>query len=44
MWNRAVNMYVSEFWDRFDIQVESKGKNLASHALYEELCRNKLNS
>ena len=44
MWNRAVNMYVSEFWDRFDIQVESKAKNLASHALYEELCRNKLNS
>jgi UV DNA damage repair endonuclease len=44
MWNRAVNMYVSEFWDRFDIQVESKAKNLASFALYEELCRNKLNS
>ena len=44
MWNRAVNMYVSEFWDRFDIQVESKAKNLASHALYEELCRNNLNS
>ena len=39
MWNRAVNMYVSEFWDRFDIQVESKAKNLASHALYEELTR-----
>jgi len=44
MWNRAVNMYVSEFWDKFDIQVESKAKNLASFALYEELCRNKLNS
>jgi UV DNA damage repair endonuclease len=44
MWNQAVNMYVSEFWDNFDIQVESKGKNLASFALYEELCSNKLNS
>jgi hypothetical protein len=44
MWNHAVNMYVGEFWDRFDIQVESKAKNLASFALYEELCRNRLNS
>jgi UV DNA damage repair endonuclease len=41
MWNRAVNMYVGEFWEKFDIQVESKGKNLASFALYEELCSNK---
>ena len=37
MWNRAVNQYVSEFWPRFDIQVESKAKNLASMALYNEL-------
>ena len=44
MWNKATNMYVSEFWDNFDIQVESKAKNLASFALYEELCRNKSNS
>jgi UV DNA damage repair endonuclease len=44
MWNHAVNMYVSEFWPQFDIQVESKAKNLASYALYEELCKNNLNS
>jgi UV DNA damage endonuclease len=36
MWNRAVNMYVSDFWSDFDIQVESKAKNLASMALYNE--------
>ena len=39
MWNKSVNMYVSEFWPTFDIQVESKAKNLASFALYEELTR-----
>ena len=38
MWNRAVNMYASEFWPKFDIQVESKAKNLASHALHKEIC------
>jgi len=37
MWNSAVNRYVGEFWDSFDIQVESKAKNLASLKLYEEL-------
>ena len=37
MWNRAVNQYAGEFWDAFDIQVESKAKNLASRKLYEEL-------
>ena len=37
MWNRAVNMYASEFWPKFDIQVESKAKNLASSALYKEI-------
>jgi UV DNA damage repair endonuclease len=37
MWNHAVNQYVSEFWPNFDIQVESKAKNLASMALYQEL-------
>jgi UV DNA damage endonuclease len=37
MWNQAVNQYVAEFWPCFDIQVESKAKNLASMALYQEL-------
>ena len=37
MWNSAVNQYVGEFWNDFDIQVESKAKNLASQKLYEEL-------
>ena len=37
MWNRAVNQYVAEFWDNFDIQVESKAKNLASLKLYNEI-------
>lgn len=35
-WNRAVNEWALSFWDRFDIQCESKGKNLASFALYEQ--------
>lgn len=39
MWNRAVNLHVSDFWPQFDIQVEAKAKNLASHALYRELIR-----
>ena len=37
MWNSEVNRYVGEFWDNFDIQVESKAKNLASVKLYNEL-------
>ena len=37
MWNRAVNQYVAEFRKDFDIMVESKAKNLASLALYNEL-------
>ena len=37
MWNSAANRYVAEFWDNFDIQVESKAKNLASQKLYEEI-------
>jgi UV DNA damage endonuclease len=40
MWNTAVNQYVGTFWDRFDIQVESKAKNIASHALYREIIAN----
>ena len=35
-WNRAVNSWVLGFWDNFDIQCESKGKNLASLMLYEQ--------
>jgi UV DNA damage repair endonuclease len=31
-WNDAVNSWVAEFADKFDIQCESKGKNLASEA------------
>jgi UV DNA damage endonuclease len=33
-WNSAVNDYALSFADKFDIQCESKGKNLASFALY----------
>ena len=40
MWNTAVNQYVAGFWSRFDIQVESKAKNIASHALYREIITN----
>jgi UV DNA damage repair endonuclease len=39
MWNSAVNQYVGEFWDSFDIQVEAKAKNLASIKLHEELTK-----
>jgi len=35
-WNRAVNDWALSFWDDFDIMCESKGKNLASFALYEQ--------
>lgn len=33
-WNRPVNEWALTFWDQFDIMCESKGKNLASFALY----------
>jgi UV DNA damage repair endonuclease len=33
-WNSAVNDYVLQFADKFDLQCEAKGKNLASFALY----------
>ena len=33
-WNSAVNDYALTFADKFDIQCESKGKNLASFALH----------
>jgi UV DNA damage repair endonuclease len=35
-WNRAVNEWALSFWDNFDIMCESKGKNIASFALYEQ--------
>ena len=35
-WNRAVNEWALSFLENFDIMAESKGKNLASFALYEE--------
>jgi UV DNA damage repair endonuclease len=35
-WNRAVNEWALGFWDNFDIMCESKGKNIASFALYEQ--------
>ncbi len=35
-WNRAVNEWALTFWDKFDIMCESKGKNIASFALYEQ--------
>jgi adenylosuccinate synthase len=37
MWNSAVNQYVADFRTSFDIQVESKAKNLASMALWQEI-------
>ena len=33
-WNKASNEWVLGFWSQFDIQVEAKGKNLASEQLY----------
>ena len=35
-WNRATNEWALTFLDDFDIMCESKGKNLASRALYEQ--------
>jgi UV DNA damage endonuclease len=35
-WNTAVNEWALSFRDQFDIMCESKGKNLASFALYEQ--------
>jgi UV DNA damage endonuclease len=33
-WNRATTDWALSFWDQFDIQCESKGKNLASEQVY----------
>jgi UV DNA damage repair endonuclease len=35
-WNTATNSWALSFLDNFDIMCESKGKNLASFALYEQ--------
>jgi hypothetical protein len=35
-WNTAVNEWALSFRDNFDIMCESKAKNLASFALYEQ--------
>jgi len=35
-WNQATNEWVLGFWQDFDIQVEAKGKNLASEQLYNQ--------
>ena len=35
-WNTAANDWALSFWDQFDIMCESKAKNLASFALYEQ--------
>jgi hypothetical protein len=37
MWNTAVNEWALTFTDQFDIEVEAKGKNLASEQLYRQL-------
>jgi len=34
-WNESVTDWALSFWDQFDIQCESKGKNLASQQVYE---------
>jgi UV DNA damage repair endonuclease len=36
MWNNAVNDWALTFADQWDIQVEAKGKNLASEILYNQ--------
>jgi UV DNA damage repair endonuclease len=35
-WNKPANEWALSFWNDFDIQCESKGKNLASFALYDQ--------
>jgi UV DNA damage repair endonuclease len=35
-WNRECNQWALTFLDQFDIMAESKGKNLASQALYDQ--------
>jgi UV DNA damage endonuclease len=37
MWNQACNNWISYFSPEWDIQVEAKGKNLASQQVYEHI-------
>jgi hypothetical protein len=39
MWNRWTNDYALQFFDRFDIMLESKDKNVAAWAFYEHFKR-----
>jgi UV damage endonuclease UvdE len=34
-WNKALNSYCLEFWDRMDLMCEAKEKNLAARELYD---------
>lgn len=34
-WNSAIASYALEFWDRFDLCVEAKNKNIAAKQLYD---------
>lgn len=43
-WNNPVNDWALSFWDRFDIQCESKAKNLASFELYNYATTNSIES
>jgi hypothetical protein len=37
MWNTACNDWVAQFSPEWDIEVEAKGKNLASQQVYEHI-------
>jgi UV DNA damage repair endonuclease len=39
MWNRWTNDYALQFFDRFDIMLEAKDKNVAALAFYEHFKR-----
>lgn len=39
MWNRWTNDYALQFFDRFDIMLESKDKNVAAWAFYKPFKR-----
>jgi hypothetical protein len=41
MWNTAVNDWALTFTDQFDMEIEAKGKNLASEMVYNQW-KNKL--
>lgn len=39
-WNSALNSYCQQFWDRADLMVEAKEKNLAAMDLYKHFHKN----